>query len=42
MEFGEIWLASSLLILITRKNKFPAKGDKKFECPLKMGFGLIV
>jgi hypothetical protein len=42
LEFGEIWLVSSLLHLIASKNKFPAKGDKKFECPPKIGFGLIL
>jgi hypothetical protein len=31
-----------LLHLIARKNKFPAKGDQKFEFPLKMKFGLIL
>jgi hypothetical protein len=41
-EFGEIWLARSLPHLIARKNKLPAKGDLKFEFPLKMGFGLIL
>jgi hypothetical protein len=42
LEFGETLLASSLLHLIARKNKFPAKGDMKFEFPLNMGFGLIL
>jgi hypothetical protein len=42
LEFVEIWLASSLLHLIARKNKLPAKGNQKFEFPLKMGFGLIL
>jgi hypothetical protein len=42
VEFGKIWLASSLLYLIARKNKLLAKGDQKFEFPLKMGFGLIL
>jgi hypothetical protein len=42
LDFKEIWLASSLLHLIARKNKFPAKGDQKFEFPLKMEFGLIL
>jgi hypothetical protein len=41
LEFDEIWLASSLLYLIARKNKFPAKEDHKFEFLLKMEFGLI-
>jgi hypothetical protein len=31
-----------LLHLITRKNKFPAKEDQKFEFTLNMGFGLIL
>jgi hypothetical protein len=42
LEFGETWLASSLLHVIARKNKFPAKGDQKFECHPKMGFELIL
>jgi hypothetical protein len=42
LGFNEIWLASSLLHLIARKNKFTAKGDQKFEFPLKMDFGLIL
>jgi hypothetical protein len=42
LEFNEIWLTSSLLHLIAKKNKFPAKGDQKFEFPLKMGFGWIL
>jgi hypothetical protein len=42
LEFGEIWLASSLPHLIARKNKLPEKGDQKFEFNLKMGFGLIL
>jgi hypothetical protein len=41
LEFYEIWLTSSLLHLIARKNKFPAKGNQKFEFQLKMEFGLI-
>jgi hypothetical protein len=42
LEFGEIWLASSLPHLIARRNILLAKGDQKFEIPLKMGFGLIL
>jgi hypothetical protein len=42
LDFNEIWLASSLLHLIARKNKFQAKEDQKFEFPLKMEFGLIL
>jgi hypothetical protein len=42
LEFGKIWLVSSLLHLIARKNKFSAKGDQRFECPPKMGFGWIL
>jgi hypothetical protein len=38
LEFDEIWLASSLLYLIRRENKFPAKEDQKFEFPLTMEF----
>jgi hypothetical protein len=42
LELDEIWLTISLLHLIARKNKFPAKEDQKFEFPLKNGFGLIL
>jgi hypothetical protein len=42
LEFDEIWLASSVLHFIARKNKFLGKEDQKFEFPLKMGFGLIL
>jgi hypothetical protein len=42
LEFGEIWLASSLAHLIARKNKLQAKRDQKFEFPLKIGFELIL
>jgi hypothetical protein len=42
LEFDEIWLMSSLLHFISMRNKFPGKGDQKFEFPLKMGFGLIL
>jgi hypothetical protein len=42
LEFVEVWLTSSLLHLIVRKNKFLAKGDQRFECPPKMGFGWIL
>jgi hypothetical protein len=42
LEFGEIWLTSSLLHLIARKNKLLAKEDKKFEFQLKMEFELIL
>jgi hypothetical protein len=31
LEFDEIWLARSLLHLIARKNKFPAKEDKNLN-----------
>jgi hypothetical protein len=31
-----------MLHLIAKENKFPAKGDQKFEFPLKMEFGLIL
>jgi hypothetical protein len=37
LGFNEIWLESSLLHLIARKNKFPAKEDQKYEFPLKKG-----
>jgi hypothetical protein len=39
LEFDEIWLTSSLSDLIASKNKFPVKGDKKFEFLLEMEFG---
>jgi hypothetical protein len=42
LDFNEIWLASSLLHLIARKNKFAAKGDQKFGFPLKMEFVFIL
>jgi hypothetical protein len=35
LEFYEIWLTSSLVNLIVRKNKFSLKEDQKFEFPLK-------
>jgi hypothetical protein len=41
LEFDEIWLAGSLLNLVSRKNKFVAKENQKFEFLLKMEFGLI-
>jgi hypothetical protein len=41
-DFNKIWLASSLLHLISRKNEVPAKEDQKFEFPLNMEFGLIL
>jgi hypothetical protein len=41
LEFDEIWLTSSLLHLIARKNIFLAKEDKEFEFQLKRDFGLI-
>jgi hypothetical protein len=37
LKFDEIWLTSSLLHLIARKNKFSAKVDQKFEFPMKKG-----
>jgi hypothetical protein len=42
LDFNEIWLASSLLHLVGRKNKFPAKEGQEFEFPLRMEFGLIL
>jgi hypothetical protein len=42
LELDEIWLTSSLLHIIARKNKIPAKDDQQFEFPLKMEFGLIL
>jgi hypothetical protein len=42
LEFDKIWLASSLLHLIGRKNKFPVKEDQKFEFQLKREFGLLL
>jgi hypothetical protein len=41
LEFDEIWLTSSLLHLIARKNKFPVEEDQNFKFLLKMEFGLI-
>jgi hypothetical protein len=41
MDFNEIWLESSLLHLIERKNESPAKQDQKFEFQLKSEFGLL-
>jgi hypothetical protein len=41
LEFDEIWLASSLLHLIARKNTFLEKEDQEVEFPLKREFGLI-
>jgi hypothetical protein len=42
LEFDEIWLTSSLLHLITKKNEFLAKEHQKFEFLLKLEFGLIL
>jgi hypothetical protein len=41
LEFDGIWLTSSLLQLIARKNTFPAKEDKKIEIQSKKKIGLI-
>jgi hypothetical protein len=41
LDFIEIWLESSLLKLIARKNNFLTKEDQKFEFPLKTEFGFI-
>jgi hypothetical protein len=41
LEIDEIWLTHSLLHLIARKHKFPAKEDQKFEFRLKVESGLI-
>jgi hypothetical protein len=41
LEFDEIWLASSLLHFIVRKNEFPAKEDQKVEFYSKWEIGLI-
>jgi hypothetical protein len=41
LEFGEIWLVSSLLHLIARKHKFPAKENQKFEFQMEKEFELI-
>jgi hypothetical protein len=42
LEFVGIWPASSLPHLIVRKkNKFPSKGDQKFEFLVGEEFGLI-
>jgi hypothetical protein len=42
LEFDEIWLTSSLLYLIAKKNEFLAKEDQKFKFLLKIEFGLIL
>jgi hypothetical protein len=41
LDFVEIWLASSLIHLIARKNPFLSKEDQKFEFHSKREFGLI-
>jgi hypothetical protein len=41
LDFDEIWPASSLLHLTTRKNQFISKEDQKFEFHPKWEFGLI-
>jgi hypothetical protein len=35
LEFNEIWQVSSLLPLVARKNKCPAKENKKIEFQLR-------
>jgi hypothetical protein len=42
LEFDEIWLKSSLLHLIARKDIFLVKEEHKFEFQLKKEFGLIL
>jgi hypothetical protein len=42
LEFNEIWQVRSLSYLIARKNKFPAKENKKIEFQLRREFGLIL
>jgi hypothetical protein len=42
LEFGEIWQVSSLLHLIARKHKFPAKENQKFVFQWRREFGLIL
>jgi hypothetical protein len=42
LEFGEIWLVSSLLHLIAGKHKFPAKENQNFEFQWRREFGLIL
>jgi hypothetical protein len=42
LDFNEIWLASSWLYLIARKNKFLAKENQKFEFQSRKEFGLIL
>jgi hypothetical protein len=37
LEFSEFWQVSSLLHLIAKKIKFPAKVDQKFEFPMEKG-----
>jgi hypothetical protein len=41
-NFDEIWPASSLLHLISRKNQSLSKEDQKFEFHSKREFGLIL
>jgi hypothetical protein len=41
LEFVEIWPTSSLLYLVSRKNKFQANIGEGFEFLFKGEFGLI-
>jgi hypothetical protein len=41
VEFDEIWPTSSLLCVVSRKNKFQANIGQGFEFLLKGEFGLI-
>jgi hypothetical protein len=41
LEFDEIWPTSSLLYLVSRKNKFEANMGQGFEFLFKGEFGLI-
>jgi hypothetical protein len=41
LEFDEIWPTSSMLYLVSRKNKFQANMGQRFEFLFKGKFGLI-
>jgi hypothetical protein len=41
LDFNEIWLASSLIHIVAKKNPFLLKEDQKFEVHSKREFELI-
>jgi hypothetical protein len=41
LKFDVIWLTSSLLHLMKRKNKFQVNMGQEFKIPSKVEFGLI-